>query len=268
MKIRSGIFAGALALAIGLGIAGAHADTTLRIDDSSGNIGTVDVNTQAVTVIGNSGQILTDLGFTANGSLYGTTFTGLYSINQSTGVATFIGNYIVGNGGMNGLLGSGANLLASSSTTNLIYSVSPGAPGSATNYALSPYISAGDLAFANGVLYESIVDPGTGNDALANINTDSIIGDFSGDLTNLYGLAYSNGVMYGIGGTEIYSVNLATAGLTPLFNYSASGLGAANGAAVLGEAAVPEPSSLLMLIPGLGMIFGALYLARKKALAS
>jgi len=270
MKICSGLFGGlAMASVIGMGIGVARADTILWIDDSSGVIGTVDVNTHAVNVIGNTGlgSNLTDLGFTASGNLYSTTFTGLYSINQSNAAATFLGNYSVGDSGMNGMVGSGANLLASSNATAEVYSVSPGAPGSATNYAPSPGVSAGDLAFGPGGLFESVIDPSNGFDALADINTDTIIGDFTGDLTALFGLTYSNGVMYGIDGTEVYSVDVATAGLTPLFNYSGSGLGAANGAAVLGEA-VPEPSSLPLLLAGLGLIGGTFFFGRKKAMAA
>lgn len=273
MKIRLGIkgtstalFLLGSALVIGPGIGTAHADPMLWIDDTAGNVGTVDITTKAVTVIGNTGLggNLTDLGFTANGNLYGTTFTGLYSISQTNGAASpTLGSYNLGGGGMNGLLGSGANLLASSNSTNEVYSLSPAAPGSSTDYAPSPGGSAGDLAFGPGGLYEAIVDPHTGVDALANINTDSIVGDFTGGLTSLFGLAYVDGVMYGIGGTEIYSVDLATAGLTPLFDYSGHGLLGANGAAVLGEA-VPEPSSLAVLLAGFGLIGGAMYFGRRK----
>ena len=66
-------------------------DVTLSIDDSAGNIGTVDLTTQSVTVIGNAGVVLTDIAFSPSGNLYGNSFTNLYSVSTTTGVATNIG---------------------------------------------------------------------------------------------------------------------------------------------------------------------------------
>src|SRR5690348_7396360 len=98
----------------------AHAAPILWIDDTAGNIGQVDIATHAVVAgsVHSTGQILTDIGFGTNGTLYGTTFTNLFSINTTTGAATAIGGNN-GIGGMNALVGSGAagNLLGAANNT-------------------------------------------------------------------------------------------------------------------------------------------------------
>ena len=234
----------------------ARADVILWVDDASGNVGKVDLTTQTVSGVVNTGLggNLTDIGFNSSGTLYGTTYTGLYSINQSSGNPTSLGSYNVGAGGMNGLVGSGGtNLLAASGSTNQIYNVNPASPGTSTVYATSPLTSAGDLAFNGSTLYESGVGGG-GNDELVNVNGSSIIGFFTsgGNKTSgLLGIADDgNGTMYAVAGTEVYTVNLSTAVMTPLFNYAGHGLGDDYGAAFIGEGSsspVPEPASLAVL---------------------
>src|SRR4051812_48177577 len=51
-------------------------------DDVSGNIGTVDLNTGTVSLLGNSGVQLTDIALSPTKELFGESFTTLYSINQ------------------------------------------------------------------------------------------------------------------------------------------------------------------------------------------
>ena len=67
------------------------AKVTLWVDDASGEIGKVDVGTGAVTLVGNSGHILTDIAFDTSGNLFGIDQTNLYRINAATGAATVIG---------------------------------------------------------------------------------------------------------------------------------------------------------------------------------
>ncbi|MGH7100600.1 MAG: hypothetical protein ACREE4_23530, partial [Stellaceae bacterium] len=142
--------------ALWLGTAVARADTVLWIDDTGNNIGTVDLTTNTTTVIGNAnnGDTLTDIGFTADKTLYGTSFTNLYSINQSTGAATLVHSLGVGGNGMNALVGVGGNLLAASTTTTSLYSLTPSPYGAVTFTGSTGAASAGDLAFAGGTLYE------------------------------------------------------------------------------------------------------------------
>jgi hypothetical protein len=60
MLLRTSILAATALIAASLA---AQAAPLIYVDDTAGNIGTVDVPTQAVTVIGNVGVVLTDIAF-------------------------------------------------------------------------------------------------------------------------------------------------------------------------------------------------------------
>lgn len=244
----------------------ARADTVLWIDDTANNVGTVDLTTGMVSVIGNAddgGGTLTDIGFGANGTLYGTSFDDLYSINQSTGQATPISALGVGNGGMNALVGYGSGLLAVSGTTDSLYSLTVSPYSAITFDGSTGSPSAGDLAAANGYMYESAVGA-SGNDELvkltlsgANITNSTVIGLFTQggtDFSGVFGLADDGTTMYAVDETTVYTVNLSNAVLTTDLNYSGHGLGIANGTAFVGEATVPEPGPGSLLLVGLGLV--------------
>jgi hypothetical protein len=210
--------------------------------------------------------VLTDIAFNSTGTLYGTTFTGLFTLNTSTGAATAVGNYSAAAGsGMNALVGNGVNLFGASTAVASLFSIN------ATNAALTtvralPANSAGDLAFVGGTLFESAVDS-NGADELVNASNGTVVGAFhvgsaaGATLDSVFGLADDGTTLYGVAGTEIYSVDAITAILIPLFDYSTAengqSLGAAFGAAFINEATlgtVPEPASLALI--GLGVLAG------------
>jgi PEP-CTERM motif len=263
------------ALAAGtFGITPALAGPILWISDGAGNIGQVDIASGIVVAgsVHNTGQALTDIGFNTAGTLYGTTFSALFSLNTSTGAATGLGAY--GFGGMNALIGGGGtNLLGAAFTTTQIYSINPASPSGFSNFAPSPLVSAGDLAFAGATLYGSGIGAG-GNNVLLNLSTNSIVdffhvGTTAGPMLNaVFGLADDGINMYAVNGTDVYSVDLATAVLTPLFDYglneNGQTLGAATGSAFMGEGSTDVPEPLTLSLFGMGCASLAAWRLRRK----
>jgi len=64
----------------------------LWVGDSSGNLGTVDVATGAVNVIGSMGQRMTDIAFDPSGNLYSINSIQLFSIDKTNATPTLVGN--------------------------------------------------------------------------------------------------------------------------------------------------------------------------------
>ena len=254
------------------------AGPVLYVDDTNGNIGTVDLSTQAVNILGNADtgtvhtNILTDIAFDSNGNLWGVNPAGnLYSLNKTTGAATLVGftgvttrlNALVG--GKHGVLWAAAN------GDNNLYTINT-STGLATTVANIGFSSVGDLAWVNGTLYESSDGTAAGNLLVAvDVSTDKATEIGSMGITNVYGLA-SDGTdtLYAVANTQIYTVNLSTAALTPVFNYGSSALSDSAGLAFVDESAgagggvtppppppaVPLPASVwsgLSLLGGLGV---------------
>ena len=218
-------------------------DPVIWIDDATGNIGTVDLKTDAVTLVGQSGQELTDIAFSPSEQLFGETPNALYKINQTSGVATEIGP-LGGNGELNGLTFGSDGTLYSSGGPDL-YKVNP-TTGAATlvgDLGLgSGYASAGDLAFNGGQLYESVgtaagvsdlvrVDPATG--------AGTIVGEIVADPNVLGLVTAANGTLYGVDETKIYAIDTQTGAGTLVETYGGSRLNIAYGAAAETEAVAP-----------------------------
>ncbi len=238
-----------------LGLPGvATAGPILYIDDSSNQLGTVDVGTGAVTVIGSMGaDTMTDIAFSPTGQLYGVSFTNLYRINATTGAATLVGS--LGLSDQNALVfGSDGTLYAAGNTSGDLYTVNT-STGHASLVGAIGFDSAGDLAFNNGNLYMSST-----SNQLIRVNTATGAGTLVGNLgfSNVYGLATGdNGVLYGVSGTQIFSVNTTTGTGTLVLDYSGHGLGNANGTSFFSEAVpTPEPTTFTLLGIGAGSLVG------------
>jgi len=203
------------------------------VDDASGNIGTVNLDTSSVSLLGNSGVVLTDIALSPGQQLFGESFTTLYSINQ-LGSAIAIGPT---GALLNGLVFSPDGTLYASGGTGL-YTVNT-TTGAATLVGTSGLglRSAGDLSFNNGTLYETATN-GSVTDLLT-LNTSTGAATVVGQVVsnpNMYGLVTgTDGGLYGFDGNSIYSINTTT-GAGTLVQTFAGGLGASNGAASQGDA--------------------------------
>ena len=238
----------------------AHALPNLWVSDASGTLGTVDVATGNVSVVGNMGVTMTDLAFDPSGNLYGISFTDLYQINAANGQTSLVGS--LGLTGANALVfGTDGTLYAAADNTTDLYSINTGT-GAATSLGSTGFSSAGDLAFNGGNLFLSST-----TDELINVGLNPVSGTAVGAFgVSIFGLGTElvnggNGTLYGISGTQILTINTTTGAATALVDYggNGNGLGASFGAAFFSEAGVgstppppppgtvPEPVSLLLL---------------------
>ncbi|MFP5392351.1 MAG: PEP-CTERM sorting domain-containing protein [Gammaproteobacteria bacterium] len=258
MKSLNAIQSVIAALVIGAASLPAAAAPVLYVNDVNGSLGTVDVATAHVSIIGNTGQWLTDIAFDPNGNLYGITFNQLFSLNKQTGAATLVGNL---NTSLNSLVfGSDGTLYGANQALYTINTTTGAA--SLVGSGGAAYSSSGDLAFAGGALY---LTSGPG-DRLIKLDTATGAGTDVGAVgySQVYGLASDDGQhLYGVAGTQVLEINPQTGAGVVVADYASQGLWSANGSAFLSEAVtppVPEPTTGLML----GVGAACLYLVRRR----
>jgi hypothetical protein len=238
-----------------VGSLSAFAQNLLYVTDSSGKLGTVNLTTHAVTVLGTSGVVLRDIGFTSNGNLYGVTPTSFYSVstvNGALGPAISMGG--AGGSSITSLVGDGTGLIAGSFVTDNLYAIDV-SPFSITALTGSlPHPTNGDLTFGNnGAIYDVLTNGDLDKITVSGSSFTSTFLFNTGN-TKISGLATgANGTLYAINNaTQIYTIDLNTDALVPFFNWSGTQLGNATGAAI---ASVPEPRNVALLLAGLAVLF-------------
>jgi len=191
------------------------------IGDSSGNLGTVDVITGSVHVIGNMGQTMTDIAFDRNGNLYGITFDSLYSINKTTAASRFIGNIGIS---ANSLVFDSDGTLYTANSSLYKVNVATGVATFVGNGGDS-YDSSGDLAFIDGNLLLS--SGGYNNNNLIRLDKSTGVGTIIGNigLGSVYGIATDNHAdLYGASGTSVIRINTETGIGIEIAKYGGQGL--------------------------------------------
>ncbi len=232
----------------------------LYIDDSDGFLGTVNVETGETTVIGYTGVILTDIAFSPAGILYGISFTSIYTIDALTAVPTFIGDHGIAEG--NALVFNADGVLyAAGAGTSFLYTINP-ATGAGQALGDIGFASAGDLAFYNGVLYMS-----SETDELIQISLSTFQGTSVGPIGfgEVFGLATGdNGVLYGVAGTQVFSLNVTTGAGNLVSDYQGAGLGSAFGSSFVSESALARSvniSTRLKVQTGDNVLIGGFIIA-------
>ncbi len=210
------------------------ASPIIWVEDSNGTLGKVDIATQVVTVIGETGINLTDIAFAPNGDLYGVSFSNLYRINPNDASPTLIGAHGIPNGNALVFNSDGALYAASSSTTRL-YRIDPSTAIS-TDLGTTGFQSAGDLAFVGGrLLLTTRLDTLVSIDVSHSPIATATIGPLG--FVEVFGLGLANGNLIAVSGTKLLDVNKDTGAAQLMFDYGGKGIGFTYGAAFAPESA-------------------------------
>lgn len=232
--------------------------------DPIGNLGTYDIATDTVNVIGNMGAVMTDIAFDPSGNLFGITFDALYSIDSTSASATLIGNHGI-SGGNALVFGSDGTLYGAGFATTNLFSINAGT-GAGTAVGDMGFTSAGDLAFNSGNFFLSA--NASSNDTLIDINQTTYAGTAVGSFgfDDVFGLATADdGLLYGLSGTDVLNIDTLTGAGAIVGSYAGAGLGPAFGSSFIGEASpdpeggptpIPEPATILLISGGLAGLAG------------
>lgn len=206
----------------------------IYVVDNQKRLGTVDMTSGNVVVIGDTGVVMTDIAFDSNGNLYGISINQLFAIDKSSGISTAIGNLNL----------TDTTSLEFSNCGNILYTAdrylrtvhtTTGVTTRIGNTGFINYPSSGDLAFLGNRLYltSRIVDDST-NTNLVKLSTLTGEGTPVGPVgfPNVFGLVSNDNInLYGFSNTNVIRIDVNTGAGSLLWDISGHGLGNINGAA-------------------------------------
>lgn len=250
--------------------------STIYLSGSDGFLYTFDTGTDTITQGPDMGIVMSDIAF-LNGTLYGISFAAdseLYTINTTTGATSAVGasgTFLNALDGDNGTLyaagGEAGCNIPPSVPCDSFYTVST-STGAASLVGSGTYDSSGDLEGdpnASGSLFLTS-QPDASTDELWVINAATGNGTSLGDIgyAEVYGLAYTNGILYGFNdvGNNVLTIDPTTGAGTYLTSYSPN-------FEILGAAVnnVPEPREIGVVLAGLCLALG-FFSRRKRSLTS
>lgn len=254
MNLQGHLLGAAMALAP-LGVAA----SPLHVHDADGVLGIVVADTGAVSVIGPLGVTLTDIAFDPTGALFGLSFDDLYAVDPETAATTLIGPHDVPAG--NALVfGEDGTLYAAGNASGDLFTIDPDT-GATTALGFTGFASGGDLAFVGNELFLASSDGELVEIDPSGTLQGTPVGAFG--VPEVFGIATDDeSALFGVGGTTIFSVDLATGAAVDPLDFGGQGLGNAFGQSFQTEAGappvlapIPVPASALLLgaaVMGLG----------------
>lgn len=151
------------------------------------------------------GDQMTDIALDAEGNMMGITYTNIYAVNKETAECQFLAT-LVGSTGFNGLSfledkEGNPFLVGAENNSGRVYKIDPqtGAETQLGEYG-NGLKSSGDLVYVQGAgAFATAKMPGNATDVLISVDPHTGAGTFIGDtgFTNIYGLAYWGGKLYG-----------------------------------------------------------------------
>lgn len=210
---------------------------TIFINDSGRNLASYNTASGVFNIIGQTSVVMTDIAVSADGRMFGTTFSGLYEIDPKTAATTFVATY-QGVGTMNALafLPDGT-LVGTGYGTSELYSIDV-ATAELTSLGAIGVGSAGDLAVHEGVLLMTTTD---GRLLAIDFNDVPVTSTVVGSISSLtYGLA-SQGTddLYAGAGSTLYALNDETTAVDLVENLSSQGIQTIYGMSAYNEV-IPE----------------------------
>lgn len=213
----------------------------LYVVDDRGRLFSVNTISLNATLIGDMGQVLTDISLAPDGTLYGISFSDLYRVDKSNGHLTLVGSLGVFAANAFEIDATGHGYIAEGSSDNF-YSVNLATGATSVLGHLGDRSgAAGDIVFHDGAAYVSML---SNNIVRVDLSTGNGVSEHPDGLDNLYGLAELNGATYAFAGKTMYAIDVTTGATRSLHNLSASGVGNIYGAAT--DEFVQTPTSTVL----------------------